>query len=189
MNYDPAGHMALSQDTISDILSGLIIILGAILMTLIGISSNDSSNSGMSEIWGNNSFEPDLDWDWLVLPDSLGPGANKENIGFINLPISVGQATLWLDANKTQSIYGNLASVAIFLGFDIDENMYGLFADVGALNIGYDGRYFDIGLSTVGAGLGLGWQDGELVGKLDPIGYWGVDFSISLGTLIKDLLR
>ena len=189
MNVDPTGHMALSQDDISDIASGLIIILGAILMTLIGISSNDSSNSGMSDIWGNNSFEPDLDWDWLVLPDSLGPGANTENVGFINLHVSVGQATLWLDANKIHSIYANLASVAIFIGFDVEENMYGLFVDVGALNVGYDGRYFDIGLSTLGAGIGLGWQDGELVGKLDPIGYFGVDVSISLGTLIKDLLR
>lgn len=67
--------------------------------------------------------------------------------------------------------------------------MYRFFVDVGILNIGYDGAYFDTGLSTVGAGLGLGWQDGDLVAKFDPIGFFGIDASVHFGKLIKDLLQ
>ncbi len=186
---DPTGHEELTQDEITDILCGAAIILWALVLVIYRISSSESIELNTSNIGEGNYFNLDLDWDWITPDPSIEPRLITEGSAFINCPVSICQAKLYFDAKKMHSLYANLLSVSVFAGFDIDENMYGFFVDVGVVNLGYDGRYIDIGVSGAGAGLGLGWQDGELVAKYDPVGYWGVDASIDLAQMVKDLFR
>ncbi|MGM9632394.1 MAG: RHS repeat-associated core domain-containing protein [Eubacteriales bacterium] len=186
---DPTGHEELTQDEISDFLCGAAIILWAVIMVVLGVACPDSSNSGTGKIWEDNYFDPNLDLKWIDPPPSLGPKSNTEKFSFIDFHVSICQAKLYFDAKRMHSLYIDLLSVSVFAGFDIDEDMYGLFVDIGVFNFGYDGRYLDIGVSGIGAGLGLGWQDGKLIAKYDSVGYWGVDASVDFGLMIKDLLQ
>ena len=187
MNVDPTGHKALSQDDISDIASGLLIILGAILMTLIGISSNDSSNSGISDLWKNNSFDLNLDWAWIPKFKFDPPHISEDGVTLLNLQAIIGKASLYFDSLKFHSLYLTLIDASTSVESNFKENNHGFFAELNVLNFGYDGKYFDLELSALGAGAGLGWYNGVFKAKIDPIGFFGIGVEIDIWQIAIDL--
>ena len=57
------------------------------------------------------------------------------------------------------------------------------------MSVGYDGLYIDAGISVVGVGFILGWENKEkkFRFKLDLPGAPGIDISINFGQIIKDI--
>ena len=61
------------------------------------------------------------------------------------------------------------------------------FADGYLFNVGYDGRYIDVGISFVGMGFIFGIENKKLKIKLDLPGTPGIEISIDFGQIIKDI--
>ena len=70
------------------------------------------------------------------------------------------------------------------VGYNVEEDKYGVFADANVLSVGYDGRYIDAGISVVGVGFILGWEDKKFRFKIDLPGWFGFDISIDFGQII-----
>ncbi len=183
MYKDPSGHEAWSEDTISDLLSGvLMIILG-----IIGIvaASNVSQNKGNAE--GNNSFALDPDWEWIPKFEFDPPYISSDGITLINLEAIIGKASLYFDSLKSHSLYLILIDASASIESNFKENNHGFSAELNVLNFGYDGKYFDLELSVLGAGAGLGWYNGVFKAKMDPIGFWGIGVEIDIWQIAMDL--
>ena len=107
----------------------------------------------------------------------------------VDWEISIYKVSLNFDAAEIHSFYASLGNISAFAGYNIEEGKFGVFADANVLSAGYDGRYIDAGVSVVGVGFILGWEDKKFRFKFDPPGWFGVDISIDFGQIIKDILR
>ena len=64
-----------------------------------------------------------------------------------------------------------------------------MFAEAYLFNVGYDGRYIDASVPLVGVGFVLAWDKKTMKFriKIDPLGSPGIDISIDIGQILKDV--
>ena len=94
---------------------------------------------------------------------------------------------MYFDEAEIYLLYASVGNVSAFAGYNIEKGKFGVFADANVLSAGYDGRYIDAGISVIGVGCIIGWEDKKLRFKVDPPGWFGFDFSIDFGQIIKDI--
>ena len=94
---------------------------------------------------------------------------------------------MYFDEAENHSIYIGVGNVTAFAGYDVENERIGVFADVYLFNVGYDGSYIDAGVSFVGVGFIFGIENKKLKIKIDLPGAPGIEISIDLGQIIKDI--
>lgn len=141
----------------------------------LGINKNNYSSSVH---WKNEWFA--TDWpSFLVFSKTKG--------ALLDWGLSIYKGSLYFDEAENHSIYIGVGNISAFVGYNVEEDKYGVFADANVLSVGYDGRYIDAGISVVGVGFILGWEDKKFRFKIDPPGWFGFDISIDFGQIIKDI--
>ncbi|MCI5745559.1 MAG: RHS repeat-associated core domain-containing protein, partial [Erysipelotrichaceae bacterium] len=141
----------------------------------LGINKNNYSSSVH---WKNEWFA--TDWpSFLVFSKTKG--------ALLDWGLSIYKGSLYFDEAENHSIYIGVGNISAFVGYNVEEDKYGVFADANVLSVGYDGRYIDVGISVVGVGFILGWEDKKFRFKIDPPGWFGFDISIDFGQIIKDI--
>lgn len=140
----------------------------------LGINKNNYSSSVH---WKNECFA--TDWpSFFVFSKTKG--------ALLDWGLSIYKGSLYFDEAENHSIYIGVGNISAFVGYNVEEDKYGVFADANVLSVGYDGRYIDVGISVVGVGFILGWEDKKFRFKIDPPGWFGFDISIDFGQIIKD---
>lgn len=141
----------------------------------LGINKNNYSSSVH---WKNEWFA--TDWpSFLVFSKTKG--------ALLDWELSIYKGSLYFDEAENHSIYIGVGNISTFVGYNVEEDKYGVFADANVLSVGYDGRYIDAEISVVGVGFILGWEDKKFRFKIDPPGWFGFDISIDFGQIIKDI--
>ena len=112
---------------------------------------------------------------------------SKTKSALVDGGLSIYKGSLYFDEAESHSIYIGVGNVSAFIGYNVKEDKYGVYADANVLSIGYDGRYIDAGISAAGVGFILGWEDGRIRIKIDPPGWFGLDISIDFGQILKDI--
>ena len=139
---------------------------------------NLKNNYSSSVHWKNEWFA--TNWpSFLVFSKTKG--------ALLDWGLSIYKGSLYFDEAENHSIYIGVGNVSAFVGYNVEEDKYGVFADANVLSVGYDGRYIDAGISVVGVGFILGWEDKKFRFKIDPPGWFGFDISIDFGQIIKDI--
>lgn len=122
----------------------------------------------------------DTDWpSFLVFSNQKG--------ALVDWGLSIYKGSLYFDIAENHSLYMGIGNVSAFIGYNVEKNKYGAFADVNVLSIGYDGIYIDAGVSVVGVGVILGWEGTKFRFKIDPPGWFGFELSIDFGQILKDI--
>jgi hypothetical protein len=101
--------------------------------------------------------------------------------------LSIYRGALYFDEAENHSLYVAFGNVSVFAGFNVEKEKYGIFADANVLSAGYDGRYIDAGISVVGVGFVVGFENKKFRIKVDPPGFFGFEIAIDFGQVIKDL--
>ena len=149
--------------------------LSLLIVPNLGINKN---NYISSVHWKNEWFV--TDWpSFLVFSKTKG--------ALLDWGLSIYKGSLYFDEAENHSIYIGVGNISAFVGYNVEEDKYGVFADANVLSVGYDGRYIDAGISAVGVGFILGWEDKKFRFKIDPPGWFGFDISIDFGQIIKDI--
>ena len=94
---------------------------------------------------------------------------------------------MYFDEAENHSIYIGVGNVTAFAGYDVENERICVFSDVYLFNVGYDGSYIDAGVSFVGVGFIFGIENKKLKIKIDLPGAPGIEISIDLGQIIKDI--
>lgn len=125
--------------------------------------------------------------EWLVTswPSFLGFSKTKGTL--LDWGLSIYKGSLYFDEAENRSIYIGAGNISAFVGYNVKEDKYGVFADANVLSVGYDGRYIDAGISFIGMGFIFGIENKKLKIKLDPPGTPGIEISIDFGQIIKDI--
>ena len=149
--------------------------LSLLIVPNLGINKNNYSSSVH---WKNELFA--TDWpSFLVFSNTKG--------ALLDWGLSIYKGSLYFDETENHSIYIGVGNISAFVGYNVEEDKYGVFADANVLSVGYDGRYIGAGISVVGVGFILGWEDKKFRFKIDPPGWFGFDISIDFGQIIKDI--
>ena len=101
--------------------------------------------------------------------------------------LSINKSSLYLDREDKHCIYIGVGNTSAFIGYNVKNKKYGIFADLNLVSFGYDGRYIDSSISLVGVGCILGLENKKIRFKIDPTGWFGVDISIDCGQILKDI--
>ncbi len=136
------------------------------------------SNYSYGAHWKNEWFVTDKPQFWVFL---------TSKVALVDWGMSIYKGSLYFDNAENYSLYISVVNASAFIGYSVDDQKYGIFADANLLSVGYDGRYIDASVSVVGVGLVLGFEDGKLRLKLDPPGWFGFDFSIDLSQIFRDI--
>ena len=132
-----------------------------------------------------NSIQWKETWFDTSLPSFLVFSTGKASL--VDWSLSVYKGSLYFDEAENHSLYVSFGNVSVFAGFNVEKDKYGVFADANVLSVGYDGKYIDAGVSIVGVGFILGFEDKKFRIKIDPFGFFGFDIAIDFGQIIKDL--
>ena len=124
-------------------------------------------------------------WFDTSLPSFLVFSTGKASL--VDWGLSVYKGSLYFDEAENHSLYISLGNVSVFAGLNVEKDKYGVFADANVLSAGYDGRYIDAGVSIVGVGFILGFENKKFRIKVDPPGFFGFEIAIDFGQIIKDL--
>ena len=119
------------------------------------------------------------------LPSFLAFSKTKGTL--VDWGLSMYKGSLYFDETENHSVYIGIGNVSAFIGYNVEKKKYGVFADANVLSIGYDGRYIDAGISVVGVGVIIGWENGKIRIKIDPPGWLGFDISIDVGQILQDI--
>ena len=206
--YSPTWRRFISPDNASAINSDAV--NGLNLYTYasnnpVGIAYSSSGGSGRV---ANTSSNQSIN---LITLQNLRPLVNKSSSGIhwkneystTNLPsffifsktkgalldwgLSVYKGSLYFNEAENHSIYIGVGNASAFIGYNVEKRKFGVFADAYLFSVGYDGRYVDAGISLVGIGFIFGLENKKLRIKLDPPGTPGIDISIDIGQIIKDV--
>ena len=140
--------------------------------------TNDYPRNYLNIHWGQKWM--DTDWpSFLVFSNQKG--------ALVDWGLSIYKGSLYFDIAENHSLYMGIGNVSAFIGYNVEKNKYGAFADVNVLSIGYDGIYIDAGVSVVGVGVILGWEGTKFRFKIDPPGWFGFELSIDFGQILKDI--
>ena len=132
-------------------------------------------NYSSSVHWKNELFAKD--WpSFLVF-------SNKK-AALLDCGLSIYKGSLYFDVAENHSIYIGVGNATAYAGYNVEKNRIGVFADVYLFNVGYDGRYIDVGISFVGMGFIFGIENKKLKIKLDPPLIPGIEISIDFGQII-----
>ena len=145
--------------------------------------------------WGNSyssnlpKAKNSMHWEgqWF---DTGWPGLFVFSTGkaaLIDWGLSIYKGSLFFDEAENHSLYIALVNASTFVGFNVEKDKYGIFADANVLSAGYDGRYIDAGISFVGVGFVFGFENKKFRFKIDPPGFFGFEIAIDFGQILKDL--
>ncbi|MBR2956151.1 MAG: RHS repeat-associated core domain-containing protein [Clostridia bacterium] len=136
-------------------------------------------NKNVSSVYWKNEIISTGNPQLLVF--SINKGA------LIDWNMSIYKGTLHFGVAENPAIFVGVGNISAFVGYNVKENKYGVFADANVLSFGYDGRYVDASVSVVGVGFILSWEGGKFRFKFDPPGWFGFDISIDFGQIIEDI--
>ena len=184
MNVDPTGHKALSQDTISDIISAVaLVLMGLVIVWTAFQTPNQGDGADL-----NITFDADPP-DFNIDP----PVMDKNGLKLVNANGFAWRGYMYLDSGRSSCFYISLGNISAFLGAyfnnDTDLNLHvggGLSANL--IEIGYDGPYMDLALPLVGVGVKAELKNGKIILGVDLPKYPGLEFAIDPIAISKVLM-
>ena len=112
---------------------------------------------------------------------------SNKKMAIVDWSLQYKKISFYFNQSKDFSLYGNVGTVNLFAGYNVEKRKAGLFAEANIFTVGYDGKYIDLGYSPAGIGFIYGWEDGKFRFKIDFPGTPGLEISIDFAKLISDL--
>ena len=112
---------------------------------------------------------------------------STDKAALVDWSLSIYKGSLYLDEAENHALYISVGNASAFVGFNVEENIHGIFLDANVLSVGYEGRYIDAGISVVGVGFILGFENNKFRFKIDPPGFFGFEIAIDFGQIFKDV--
>ena len=180
-SYKHSHNNAIASNAISNLL--------AVLLTTSSLSNKAKPSVASGIHWKNEWFATDgFGYAIFSIEKTLIP-KDKLNNSFtlIDWGFSIYKGALYFDKSENHSLYISIGNASAFIGADHSQKKYAIMGDLNVLTVGYDGRYIDAGISVIGVGFIIGWENKKFRCKFDPPGWLGFDISIDFGQILKDL--
>lgn len=143
----------------------------------------------MSTVKGN--VHSDIHWknEWFSTDWPSFLVFSNEKKALVDWELSIYKGPLYFNEEENRSIYISAGYAELFAGYNEEKRKLGVFAEAYLFNVGYDGRYIDASVPLVGVGFVLAWDKKAMKFriKIDPLGSPGIDISIDIGQILKDV--
>ena len=170
---DPSGCASLSYDDITNLISGVALILLAIFggMASYMLAENFSSfyEKLTSELKG-----PQFD---TISPDSVG----YEGTNGYGLKLYLSRGDLYFNQEKQQSLFFSIINAEMYAGISVTEGI-GLKGLLSVIELGYDGKVIDASVHLLTAGVSLMYANGKLEAECG-CGWYGLSLAIDCGEI------
>lgn len=131
-----------------------------------------------------NYFDPHFESQWWDTGAPRFLVASKEGFELVNWGLSVWKGSLHLDHYEEQYLYISAGNVSTYAGINFEKGG-GVDLSANVLEVGFDGKVIDLSVTIIGAGVFFKFENGEVEAMYDPIGWFGVSFSVDLIELFK----
>ena len=179
-SYKRLNNRAIASNATSSLL--------AVLLTTSSLSNKAKPSVASGIHWKDKWFYTD-DGNASISSgkDLIKNGGFNPNYSLGSQDYSIYKGWLYLDESENHALHISVGNASLFAGIKSEQQKFGVFFDMNVLTVGYDGKYIDAGVSVIGVGFIIGWENGIFVCKLDPPGWLGFEISINLVQILQDL--